>query len=167
MSNNLKGENSMSNKNLNKGNFRFIFGDQDDRFILSSIVSVTLPSVTTTASIIPAQYGYDIKRTQGNALEFSEITLEFLVDEKLLNYFYFFDWMKKGNDFETGLAETKIKQGVLEILDQDGKLRKSIEFHNLQPLSLTAITFESNSTQTTYEQASMELTFDYFLPKKS
>jgi hypothetical protein len=152
--------------NINKGRFVFVFSGHDSKFILDDISAVELPSVDMSATEIPLEQGFVAKRTSGAPLNFSDLTLEFFVDENLDNYFYFYDWMIAQNNPSTGIADNILRQGVLIINNEEKTILREIEFVNLQPISLPTIRFESTNEDVGFEMANVSFSLDFMRSKK-
>ena len=152
--------------NIDRGRFKFILSNAESTFILEDITAVELPGIDQSATEIPLRNGYMGRRTSGNPITWSDLNIEFLVDEYMDNYFYFYDWMMGQNSPITGNAEDKVMTGVLLINRMDKTTLREIEFKGIQPLSIPNIRFESTSEDTQFELANVTLSIDYMTSKR-
>lgn len=128
------------------------------------VVACDIPGI----SIPPAQAGFP-GATQffpgGNA-EFEELTLDFLVDEDLLNYeeiyrwitqqkYYIGDDFKPKNDKELGL----VSDGTLVTMTNASNPNRVFSFKNMFPISIGAIHFDTSVNQP--DQITCQVTFRY------
>jgi len=148
--------------NLNKNNFKAIFSGQDSQFILDDIVAVEFPTLTLGITEMPTTAGHVLKRTQGGSITFEPLTIDFMVDAKMDNYFWFVEWIFRNNHPETGIAENVLKQMELQLVDDKENIRRSVWFKNLTPETIPAIRFESGTGDSNYEICSVTLNYDYF-----
>lgn len=122
------------------------------------------------------RYGKNIP-IPGDKMEFSDLTLRFLVDENLENYLEIWNWMtglgfpesleqysdlKETSDFKNynikdHLYETS--DGTLQILSSNYTPNANIIFSDLFPISLSSLEFDATSEDINYFTA--EATFKY------
>lgn len=152
--------------NINKGRFQFVFSGFDSKFVLEDITAVELPSIDMSPTEIPLNQGFVAKRTSGSPITFSDLTIEFLVDEYLDNFFYFYEWMLNQNNPETGKCAEDLRQGVLIINNEEKVKLREVQFYNLQPVSLPTIRFETTNEDTGFELASISFSLDFMRSKR-
>jgi len=136
---------------------------------------VSIPSMTLGTLSVP-NYLKDIP-LPGETLDFEDLTLRFLVDEKLENYMEIQHWLR-GLGFPESLSETYKYQkeksdlsqparsqlnlysdGTLTVLDSNNIPKFKVIFENMFPVSLTTLDFDA--TQTDLEYFTAEVTFKY------
>jgi len=116
----------------------------------------------------------------GDTLDFEDLTVEFLVNEDLSNYREIHDWMtgigfpQSNPQFTTALAENTgtaagennvtsllTSDATMTILSNKNNPILRCNFRNCHPKSLSALSFNSQSTDT--EQITATVTFKYDL----
>lgn len=153
------------------------------KFILSNYPKVdffcneaNIPSIILGSAIQPS-YLKDID-IPGDKLQYEDFTLRFLVDEDLKNYMEIHNWMrglgypeslqeiydlKNDADFAPNTVKNNDIQyysdGTLQILNSNQIAKFNIKFHNLFPINLSTLTFDSTQTDINYFTA--EVTFKY------
>lgn len=122
---------------------------------------------------------HDLKMP-GETLEFADISINFLVDEKMENYIAIQNWMfglgfPEGHKFYTALMNNPRNGGstyestkavsdcFLTILDSDNMPLKRYNFVNAFPTALTGLTFQSNNSDVQYLVATVTLAYEYYI----
>jgi len=106
----------------------------------------------------------------GDEINFGDLQLRFLVDEKLKNYGAIHNWIRglghpeSGNDYNEYLVgedydEKTYSDGTLFILDSNFRRKFAVKFKDLFPVTLSDLTFDSTYTDTEYFAA--DITFKY------
>ena len=108
----------------------------------------------------------------GDQLEYSDLTLRFLVDEDLVNYVTIHNWLtglgfpESAKQFDDMLNEDGIRDplnffsdGTLLIFYSNYNAKAQIKFKDLFPVSLTSLDFTSTDTDIKYFTA--EVSFKY------
>lgn len=129
----------------------------DLQFVMTEL---NMPDLSLGSATIPnPQMPYEIP---GN-IEFSDLTLTFLVDENFANYNYIVDWMLElgYNEPRNKEIRDEVSDGSFSILDNNNNLVQIIRFVDCYPVSLSGPQFSSKdgSTQITSE---MTLKFTSF-----
>lgn len=137
--------------------------------------SVTLPSIAMGAIDSPSPFGL-IPRP-GDRLVFSPLPIQFRVDEDLKNYIEIQDWMTglghpdnlsqtrelsetaPGPIRRVGSASSFVSDATLTIQTSHKNSSINIFFHDVFPIDLTELTFDSTATDIEYLQATV--TFRY------
>ena len=119
------------------------------------VQTASLPGI----SLSPMEVGFP--QRQGVALntgviQYEELTIAFLVDEYLKNWMEIYNWL-------TG--QPSYTSGVLTILSSS--MNPSIEAHfkQLFPISLSALQFDSTTTDPIYHQASVSFKYTEYTIK--
>ena len=108
----------------------------------------------------------------GDQLEYSDLTLRFLVDEDLVNYVTIHNWLtalgfpESPKQFDDMLNEGETRDplnffsdGTLLILNSNYNPKAQIKFQDLFPISLTSLDFTATDTDIKYFTA--EVSFKY------
>jgi len=136
----------------------------------------SIPGINLGVAIQPT-YLKDIP-IPGDKLEYSDLTLDFLVDENLENYVEIHRWLiglgypeniKQFNDFRktdelnpttSGRELTNIySDGTLQILNSNYQPQANIRFSDLFPTALSTLDFDA--TKKTYDYLTAQVTFKY------
>ena len=100
----------------------------------------------------------------GDEINFDDLQVRFLVDEKLKNYTSIHNWIRgmghpgSGRDMQTYLEgedydEMHYSDGSLFILDSNFKHKFEVKFKDLFPVTLSGMNFDSTYTDTEYFSA--------------
>ena len=151
------------------------------KFVLSKEPKVSffcnaarIPEITLGTAVQPS-YLKDLD-IPGDKLVYGDLTIQFLVDEGMVNYMKIHNWMKglgypeSAQDFKdliddpndvTGPEDNKrqFSDGSLHILNSNFRDTAIVKFKDLFPVSLTSLDFEASDGDTTYFTA--EVTFKY------
>ena len=115
----------------------------------------------------------------GEMLTFGSLELQFIVDEDMKNYTSIFNWMKglgfphdykQYTDFiaEDNMGFTRAElsknysDAVLQILNSSNNVVSSIQFRDIFPVSLEALTFLSTSQDVQYLTGTASFRFSYY-----
>ena len=137
---------------------------------------VTLPSLDLPTAIIDTP----LSRIPhpGDKLDFGALSLTFLLDEDMINYVALHNWLiglgfpeshaqfaQFINDKAPALAsssEASSSDAVLQILNSSNNVSRTIHFIDVIPTSLSQITLQSTTTDTTYIAASATFQYSYY-----
>ena len=102
----------------------------------------------------------------GETMTYSELDVEFLIDEKMTNYISIFDWLnglgypesnqqyidflRKQNNLSDSELVKNQSDGFIEILGSNNLAIRTISFIDLSPTSLNGLTFHSTVTGIDY-----------------
>ena len=111
--------------------------------------STALPGITLTPMEIGLPQRTGFARSTG-VIEYEELNVAYLVDEYLKNWLQVYNWM---------LGKPSYTSGVLTILSSSMNPTLEAHFKELFPTSLTALDFDSTTSDPAYQQASV--TFKY------
>jgi len=136
-----------------------------------SLPSVTLPSATqlTPLSKIPLS---------GDQIDFGDLTVQFLIDDKMENYKAIHNWIVGlgfpenyqqytttiGGAIPAGMSEVakSSSDATLVILGNDNNPIQVIQFADCIPQSLESITFTSTTQDVTYLIGSVNFSYSYY-----
>ena len=148
------------------------------RFLIQSLPKVTyfcqsanIPEIRLGVAIQPTPF-VDIPRP-GEKLDFSELTIKFMIQEDLANYMELYNWMMglgfptsrdqfrkltsgqaiTGNDVNFKADGGELSDASLIVLGSDNHRVAQINFYDCFPISLTGMEFDVSSTNTQYFQA--------------
>jgi hypothetical protein len=136
---------------------------------------VTLPTVTLGSIDQPTPFS--VRPITGEMLAFSELSVQFLIDEHMENYKSIFLWMQalgfpeshdqykdfigtQGNLY-TELAKN-YSDGSLTILDAKNNAAKTFYFFDMFPVSLDSVPFEATAMDVNYLVGSATFKYSYF-----
>ena len=118
--------------------------------ILLFIQTVNLPGITLEAAVIATPQLQNFSRHTG-IVTYETLNVGFLIDEYLKNWQEIHEWIVGDED--------KYTTAVLTILSSSMNPTMEIHFKDIFPTSLSEISFDSTTTDPTYQQASV--TFKY------
>ena len=113
------------------------------------VQSTALPGITLAPLDIGLPQRTGFARNTG-VIEYEELNVAFLVDEYLKNWLEVYNWM---------LGKPSYTSGVLTLLSSSMNPTIEAHFKELFPTSLTALDFDSTTSDPAYQQASV--TFKY------
>lgn len=114
----------------------------------------------------------------GEIMTFSELTVQFLVDEKMLNYKAIFNWMvalgypednRQYSNFVNSQNSTVYSElarnysdATIGVLDSQNTITNAFKFYDLFPVSLDPVQFESTAMDVNYVIGSATFKYSYF-----
>ena len=114
----------------------------------------------------------------GDMLTYDSLELQFLVDEDMLNYTSIHNWLVAlgfpqdyaqytnfVNDEQRNITSElarNFSDGVLQILNSNNNPVKAIQFRDLFPVSLSALSFQSTNTDVNYLTGVVTFKFSYY-----
>ena len=124
--------------------------------------SVNVPGMNLATAMQATRFNYIPQ--PGDEINFDDLQIRFLVDEKLKNYTSLHNWIRglghpaSGQDRETYLTgedydEMSYSDGSLFILDSNFKHKFEVKFKDLFPVSIGGLSFDSTYTDTEYFSA--------------
>jgi hypothetical protein len=156
----------------------FLFSVQKFPELEYFVQEAALPAITLGQAVFGTSV-HDLK-LPGEALEFDDLTISFLIDEKMANYIAIQEWMfglgfPEGHKYYTELMNNPRNSGsqyeatravsdcFLTILNSDNLPLKRYNFVNAFPTNLSALTFQSNNSDVTYIVATLTLAYEYYV----
>ena len=127
---------------------------------------VSLPDFASGGPIEQPTRFVSVKHPSKN-VSFDNLTVEFLVDENLENWRELYDWMRTiylVDDYKNFESETSthFTEGSIMLLNSAMNVNKEIRFHNLLPISLSGIDFDSTDTDLSPRIATATFAFDFY-----
>jgi hypothetical protein len=176
--------NSSNINPLYNNSFKFIINRGTDQLELM-VQRVNLPSITIGDQAQPTIFGTTIP-VPTLAIGFDTLNVEFVVDSNLENWQSLYTWMR----FMTNIADDTSyndmdyqywhNYAILSIYGnpQDinfssssscGSTGITVKFHNVIPISLSGLNFQSDSTDLTIQKSTCKFKYSYyeFLPDPS
>lgn len=129
---------------------------------------IAWPSVSIGDIAMPTHMGNHYE--PGVGLDFTPLTLDFIVDEDMKNYFSVFTWMREcAIPSAEPSAPYKYANGaffpfsdvVLMVLDNNMNAKYSVSFANAFPTDLGSIQFSTDIDQPVPARCSVTFRFDY------
>ena len=114
------------------------------------IQTVNLPGITLEAAVIATPQLQNFSRHTG-IITYEALDITFLIDEYLKNWQEIYEWMIGD--------ENKYATAVLTILSSSMNPTMEIHFKDIFPTSLSEISFDSTTTDPTYQIAT--ISFNY------
>ena len=123
--------------------FKFVIGALPN--VTFFVQSTALPGITLAPMDIGLPQRTGFARNTG-VIEYEELNVAFLVDEYLKNWLEVYNWM---------LGKPSYTNGVLTILSSSMNPTLEAHFKDLFPTSLSALDFDSMTTDPAFQQASI------------
>lgn len=114
----------------------------------------------------------------GEIMTFSELSLQFLIDDQMLNYKTIYNWMvalgypennKQYSNFVNGQNATVYSElarnysdATVTVLDAQNNPTNAFKFYDLFPISLDPIQFEATAMDVNYVIGSATFKYSYF-----
>jgi|TARA_R100000030_G_scaffold79048_2_gene61986 hypothetical protein len=127
---------------------------------------VTLPEFASVGAI-QQPTRFSAVNHPSTKVSFANLNLEFIIDEKLENWRELYNWMRtiylvnSYDDFEDK-DTTHFTEGSLHILNSAMVPTQEIRFHNLLPISLSGIEFDSTDPDLAPRTATATFAFDFY-----
>lgn len=164
--------NPTNNNYLSPIGFKFVLGRAPNVQFFCQAASVPEMSIGVRTIPTPVK-DYDVP---GDKLTYGDLTLTFLVNETLDNYYEIYKWMKgltgpknpkqvsqyldsvdeagRITDFAKQMSDAR-----LMILDSNYKVVSAVNFQNIFPISLSTLTFDANQTDVQYFTAQVDFKY--------
>ena len=107
----------------------------------------------------------------GDEVTFEELSVRFVVDENLKNWLSIYEWIRAlGTPTKEDAEKYRIRknndelttEGVLTILTSNMNPQMNIRFHDLFPLSISGVSFDSGATDVEYVSADVSFRYDLY-----
>jgi len=136
-----------------------------------AIPGITLgaPEFNTPFSIIPIP---------GETLTYDQLQIQFLVDEKMENYKAIYNWIvalgfpESYDQYTKFIAESAIassselaknfSDGTLTILTAGNQIAQQIQIHDMFPISIDSLVFQSTNSDVQYLVGSANFRYSYY-----
>ena len=121
-----------------------------------------IPALGFNFTEVPSRFGAKIN-IGGTSFDFDDLTISFIVDEKLENWLEIYNWMRSISNLETEKRYVDFEQHTsdAEIITLTSAYKAHLVFKlkNVFPVSLGAINFDSTVSDT--EPVIVDVTFKY------
>jgi len=137
----------MTNHNFNYENrFQILFNKEEYAILNQNVIGVSTPSIDMGNTIQPTA----IRNIYipGNSLEFSDLTITFLLDENYSNYIKILKWIQLCRNFDELDSERIESDITLVLLNNKYKSEHSIVFQNCYPFSLSELPLNTQISET-------------------
>ena len=127
---------------------------------------VTLPEFASVGAI-QQPTRFSAVNHPSTKVSFANLNLEFIIDEKLENWRELYNWMRtiylvnSYDDFEDK-DTTHFTEGSLHILNSAMLPKQEIRFHNMLPIQISGLDFDSSITDLTPLVADITFAYDYY-----
>jgi len=120
-----------------------------------------LPDITGTYTEVPTRFR-SFPVVGGGGITYGDFSIDFIVDEDLVNYKAIHEWIRLNCCDETHMptAEPDLSNAILFVLSSNYNANRRIEFEKIFPVSLTQIGFDD--TIGTAEYITATATFKFF-----
>jgi len=121
----------------------------------------SIPSLTFNYLEIPTKFGAKLNIT-GTSFDFDDLTISFIVDEKMQNWLEIYNWMKSTANLETGdvaAYEERTSDAELITLSSAYQPQLAIKYKNVFPIMLGPVNFDSTLADS--EPIIVDVTFKY------
>ena len=149
----------------------FLFGIQKLPEVNYFCQEVTLPSLDLPYAAMDTPLSR--VHVPGDKIDFGDLSLTFLLDEDMVNYVALHNWLV-GLGFPEnreqyalfvadGIPSLKASSdAVLQILNSANNVSKTIRFVDVIPTSISQVTLQSTTTDTTYITATATFKYSYY-----
>jgi len=120
------------------------------------IQTVNLPGITLEAAVVSTPQLQNFSRHTG-IVTYETLNVGFLIDEYLKNWQEIFEWIVGEED--------KYTTAVLTILSSSMNPTMEIHFKDIFPTSLSEISFDSTTTDSTYQIATISFNYTEYTIK--
>lgn len=132
--------------------FKFIFFDDDKKFLNSSIISCNVPSIS--ASVIERRtVGTDLKYP-GDKMQFDDFRINFKLEENYRNYLYLFQWMQNNVILDQIKKSEMFASGNLNLLTSKYEHVVSMLLSDILPYNMSEIEYDIKNNKSNILQFS-------------
>lgn len=147
--------------NINTNKWKMIF-DWEFFPILDSIINAQVPGLSLGLIEIPGFGGIKIKKS-GDSIKFPPLELQFIVDEYMINYEKFHQWIFSNFNPKTAIIQDNPKSGTLHFCHDNGITKRKLVFQRLRPIDLSPIDLAINENDgTEFHISSVTLEYDWW-----
>lgn len=128
-----------------------------------NITSFNLPDVSVGVVDVPTRFNRG--KEAGTNVEFTDLQIEFLVDEDLKNWQTVFEWIVKQSlpvEHDYIGHKNRFSDGSLIIYSSHNNPIKKISLKELFPVSLGGIAFNETDNETVYQKANASFSVLYY-----
>lgn len=147
----------VTNKNfLQQVSFRLTINNERFSNLEYFCVAANLPSASMTEISTPFrnQSGF----TPGDRINYSDLTIKFMVDEDMANYIEVLKWLQTNQTSDRGLRADL----TLSLLTAKNNVNRQFRFTDAFPTSISDLQFDSQATTIDYVTCTVTLKYNYF-----
>lgn len=151
---------SLDQNNLSSLNFRFVMKRAPQ--IEYRVQSVTLPGLSLGAALFPSPF---VQIFEPGNLTYGELTVNFLVGEKMKDYFEIFNWMVSlGHPDSLSQYDSTATKSDCSVFILNSSMRPmfNVHFTDAFPINLSDLNFDSTNSDVQYMEASVTFKFTRF-----
>ncbi len=154
------------------------------QFIIEKLPEMTyfiqeteVPAINLNQANIPTPLS--MMKMPGDTMEFSELSIQFIIDEELKNWNAIYFWLSSMgfpqnhemykrymrapvNQNLYSEASKGVSDGTLTLLDNSQNIKQIFTFVDLFPISLSGLRFSSSNTDATPATAQVTFAYSYF-----
>jgi hypothetical protein len=137
------------------GNFKVTIDSNEFANLQFFCTTAEVPSIAQTAT--QQDFKNENAYFPGDTIEYSELNIEFIVDEDLRNYVEMYNWFKANRD-----SALKFKDITLSILSNKNITNRQVLFNNAFPVSLGQLSFTTQDTAVEYVTCTASFRYNKF-----
>lgn len=126
-----------------------------------TVQSLAIPDLNVTA----ARLNTPMRNIpiDGDKVEYSPLTISFIIDEELMNYKEIHDWMLGEVTVADDLKQYRKERDItISIMSSHNNVTKQIQFIDAFPTMLSSLPFDVTMTDTTYLVADVTFEYSYY-----
>lgn len=129
------------------------------------LIQLELPSVQIEP--VATQFQQAEQFFPGSQIQFDTFSIRFIVDEDLKNYNELYNWISQqqyATDYKPSGPDEffLVSDATLTTLNNSNAVNRTFFFHDMFPISLTGITFETNVSEPIAVECSASFRYSYF-----
>ena len=130
----------------------------------ASVTGFQLPEISIQTVDVPTRFNKG--KEAGTEVEFTELSVEFLVDEDLTNWLEIYNWiislgMPKDHEQYRGVNDRN-SDGSLIVYSSHNNVLTKFNFYELFPTNLSGIEFTEEDIDTIYRKATVSFSLLYY-----
>jgi hypothetical protein len=142
----------------NTSHFQFV--NKHFKLVENACTAVSIPAISL-ASVAQSSRFASAKHP-GDKLEFSDMSITFLVDEDLKNYNEISDWLMSIQNTEYKNIKDKISDSKILVHNSSHKLVGTYTFTDSFPISLSGLDLQTDATSITYPKITVDFAYTSF-----
>jgi hypothetical protein len=123
--------------------FRCLFLNNDYRILDKSVIGISLPSITT--GIISHQTPIKEIFLPGDSLEFSDVSINFQLDEDYGNWKTMMDWLFSNKNFYQNKQDLILSDLSIQLGNKKKNMIHSVQLYDIFPYDISSIEYLSKT----------------------
>ena len=123
--------------------FRCLFLNNDYKVLDKSVIGVSIPSITT--GIISHQTPIKEIFLPGNSLEFSDVSVNFQLDENYDNWKTLMDWIFSNKNFYQNTQDLFLSDMSIQLGNKKKNMIYSVQLYDVFPYDMSSIEYTSKT----------------------